>query len=191
MTDGDVMRRGDFSNGWKKSFQSLEKRAWCTAVDAAVLLALAAALAAGVNAWKLRGGGSGGLPWVGDWDSYVESKALAAGIGIVTMRELVDRVPSAVLDARPRELYRAGHVPGAWPCPAGDVDASLAEHVADLDPAAPVAVYCDGAACADSLEVALELKARGFARVGLYPGGWSEWTANGGAVETEETEAAP
>ena len=34
------MRRGDFSNGWKKSFQSLEKRAWRTAVDAAVLLAL-------------------------------------------------------------------------------------------------------------------------------------------------------
>ena len=98
-------------------------------MDAAVLLALAAALAAGVNAWKLRGGGSDGLPWVGDWDSYVESKALAAGIGIVTMRELADRVPSAVLDARPRELYRAGHVPGAWPCPAGKEKLTVLFHV--------------------------------------------------------------
>lgn len=167
----------------------LLRRARRTAADAAALLVLAAALAAGINAIALRTGG--GLPWAGEWDTYVETRAHAAGIGIVTMRELEDRVPSAVLDARPRELYDAGHIPGAWPCPAGDVDAALAEHVADLDPAAPVAVYCDGAACADSLEVALELKARGFGRVGLYPGGWSEWTANGGAVETGPAEVAP
>ena len=171
----------------------LLRRARRTAADAAALLVLAAALAAGINALALRAGH--GLPWTGDWDSYVETKAHAAGIGIVLLRDLADPAapgaPAVLLDARPRPLYLAGHVPGARSCPAGEVDAALAEHVALLDPAAPVAVYCDGAACADSLEVALELKARGFARVGLYPGGWSEWTANGGAMETGMPEDAP
>lgn len=183
------MRRGKFSNGWKKIFRSLEKRAWRVGWRAAAVVALSAAVAAGVNGWRLAHHSRAGLPWVGDWDSYVETKALEAGVGIVLMAELLPGAadkPAAVLDARPKELYLAGHIPGARSCPAGEVDEALAGLAAVLDPAERVAVYCDGAACEDSLELAKELQARGFARVELYPGGWSEWTAAGGAVEEGE-----
>ena len=180
------MRRGKFSNDWKKIFQSLEKRAWRVGWRAAAVLALSAAVAAGVNGWRLAHGSPAGLPWVGDWDSYIETKALEAGVGIVLMADLLpgaSGAPSAVLDARPGEMYVAGHIPGARSCPVGEVDEALAGLASVLDPAERVAVYCDGAACADSLDLAKELQARGFARVELYPGGWSEWTAAGGAVE--------
>ena len=183
------MRRGIFSNGWKIFFQSLEKLAWRVGWRAAVLVGVSAAVAAGVNGWRLARHSPSGLEWVGDWDSYVETKALEAGVGIVLMPDLLPGAagaPSAVLDARPKELYLAGHIPGARSCPAGEVDGALAGLAAVLDPAEAVAVYCDGAACSDSLELAKELQARGFARVGLYPGGWSEWTAAGGAVEVGE-----
>ena len=186
MTDGGVMRRGKFSNDWKKIFQSLEKRAWRVGLRAAVLVGLSAAVAAGVNGWRLARHSPTGLSWVGDWDSYVETKAMEAEVGIVLMADLlpgaVDR-PAAVLDARPGEMYAAGHIPGARSCPVGEVDEALARLASVLDPAERVAVYCDGAACADSLDLAQELQARGFARVELYPGGWGEWTAAGGAVE--------
>jgi rhodanese-related sulfurtransferase len=167
----------------------LEKRAWRVGWRAAALVALSAAVAAGVNGWRLARHSPSGLEWVGDWDSYVETKALEAGVGIVLMAELLPGAadgPAAVLDARPGEMYAAGHIPGAWSCPAGEVDAALAGLAAVLDPAERVAVYCDGAACSDSLELAKELMARGFAKVELYPGGWSEWTAAGGAVEVGE-----
>ena len=163
--------------------------AWHTALRAAALLALSAAFAAGVDGWRLARHSPTGLPWVGNWDSYVETKALEAGVGIVLMADLLPGAagaPAAVLDARPREMYLAGHIPGARSCPAGDVDEALAGLAAVLDPAEAVAVYCDGAGCSDSLELAKDLQARGFARVGLYPGGWSEWTGAGGKVEVGE-----
>ena len=188
MTDGGVMRRGKFSNDWKKIFQSLEKRAWRVGGRAAAVLALSVAVAAGVNGWRLAHHSQAALPWVGDWDSYVETKALDAGVGIVLMADLLPGAvdgPAAVLDARPGEMYAAGHIPGALSCPVGEVDEALAGLASVLDPAKRVAVYCDGAACEDSLDLAKELQARGFERVELYPGGWSEWTAAGGAVEVD------
>lgn len=168
------------------------RTAWRTAVRAAVLLALSAAVAAGVNGWRQARHSPEALPWVGDWDAYVETKALEAGIGIVLTGDLLPDAPAprpTLLDARPRGLYDAGHIPGARSCPVGEVDEALAELASVLDPSERVAVYCDGAACEDSLDLAKELKSRGFERVELYPGGWSEWTAAGGTVEAGETGA--
>ena len=125
------------------------------------------------------------LPWVGDWEHHIETKAFRAGIPVTFLpgaRTRVDDPATVIFDARNRELYEAGHLPRALSLPVEETDQRLGSYAAQLTLQTDVLVYCGGADCSDALELAEKLRDLSFSRVTLYPGGYAEWTEYGGAV---------
>lgn len=150
----------------------------------ALLLAVSAML--GLTANVLRPAATR-LPWAGDWAHHVENLAFRAGVPVAFLESARARVGAAdtvVFDARIPAQYAAGHLPGAFSLPLEDVERQLGAHAARLRPDTPILVYCGGADCTDALELALKLRELGFADLTLYPGGYAEWAAYGGAVRT-------
>jgi thiosulfate/3-mercaptopyruvate sulfurtransferase len=112
-----------------------------------------------------------------------------------------------LLDARAGERYegrtepvdaRAGHIPGAVNAPfAGHTrpdgrwrtPAELADRFAGLGaaPGVPVAAYCGSGVTACSVVLALEVAGRDGAAA-LYPGSWSQWSAQHGRPVATGTE---
>ena len=127
------------------------------------------------------------LPWKGDWDHHIETRAFRAGIPVVFLAGARARVedPAVVtFDARSRLEYEAGHLPRAHSLPVGETDARLGAFARLLTLQTPILVYCGGAQCADALELALKLREYGFENLTLYPGGFAEWTEYGGKIRT-------
>lgn len=148
------------------------------------LLALSAALGTGTNLLRPK---ATRLPWVGDWDHHVENQAFRAGIPVALLagaRERVEDPAVAILDARIPAQYAAGHLPRALNLPVAEAELRIGSYVHLLTPQTPLLVYCGEAGCTDGLELALKLRAFGFSDVTLYPGGFAEWTAYGGATRT-------
>jgi rhodanese-related sulfurtransferase len=90
------------------------------------------------------------------------------------------------IDARDEELYRAGHIPGAWEFdPYRPEKYFPAVHPLCLA-AEQVVVYCNGGDCDDSEFAALTLRDVGIAtnKLFIYEGGLAEWATNGLPVET-------
>ncbi len=169
MTDGAAVRRGD---------------ALRLAGAGACLLVVAALLGSAVNLLRPE---STRLPWVGDWDHHIETKAFQAGIPVVFLAGTQERVAEAhavLFDARIPEEYEAGHLPGARNLPVGEMDQRLGALASLLTMETPILVYCGGADCSDSLELAMKLRGVGFQDLTLYPGGYAEWIEYGGAIHT-------
>ena len=97
--------------------------------------------------------------------------------------ELVRRVRRGevtVLDVRPPEEYRAGHIPGAVSVPVGELKARLAELRRDRD----VVAYCRGPYCVMAVEAVAVLRAHGFTAHRLEDG-VPDWRARGWRVAAE------
>ncbi len=76
--------------------------------------------------------------------------------------ELLRRVRNGevtVLDVRPPEEYRAGHIPGALSIPLGELKARLKELPKDRE----VVAYCRGPYCVMAVEAVELLRKKGFA----------------------------
>jgi rhodanese-related sulfurtransferase len=150
----------------------------------AALLAAAALLGAAANVLRPA---PTRLPWIGDWDRHIETQAFRAGIPVVFLMGARERLADArtvVFDARGRDLYEAGHLPGALLLPVEEAESRIGAYVHRVLPETPILVYCGGLDCDDALELAVKLRGFGFADVTLYPGGFAEWQEYGGAVRT-------
>ncbi|MCP9956459.1 ArsR/SmtB family transcription factor [Streptomyces sudanensis] len=91
----------------------------------------------------------------------------------VTRDELLGRLGSGgvvVLDVRPVEEYRAGHIPGAVSIPVGE----LAERIGELPEDAEVVVYCRGEYCGLAHDAVRLLTDRGRRAIRLRDG-MLEW----------------
>jgi hypothetical protein len=122
------------------------------------LLALAAALGIGVNGMRPE---SSRLPWVGDWNRHIETKAFRAGIPVVFLGGARERAADPawiVFDARIPAQYEAGHLPGAFNLPLHEVDARIVALADRLSLDSSILTYCGGADCADALELAVRLR---------------------------------
>lgn len=86
-----------------------------------------------------------------------------------------------VLDVRPPEEYRAGHVPGAINVPLDQLESQLAK----LDPKREVVAYCRGAHCILAFEAVARLRSHGFTASRLEDG-FPEWGLAGLPVETTD-----
>lgn len=84
------------------------------------------------------------------------------------------------VDARKPELYEEGHIPGAVRCDPYEPDDALNGIVARASGVERVIVYCGGGDCEDSIFMCRELldAAVPYDSIFLYPGGWTEWSAN-------------
>jgi len=91
-----------------------------------------------------------------------------------------------VLDVRPVEEYRAGHIPDAVSIPIADLKRRLAE----LPKRREIVAYCRGPYCVYAAEAVKLLRTRGFKAVRMAAG-IPEWRARGLPVEASPTEGAP
>ncbi|MBI2392357.1 MAG: metalloregulator ArsR/SmtB family transcription factor [Deltaproteobacteria bacterium] len=97
--------------------------------------------------------------------------------------ELLRRVRAGevtVLDVRPAEEYRAGHIPGALSVPVGELEARLEELRKDRE----VVAYCRGPYCVMAVEAVDLLRKKGF-RAHRMKQGVVEWRARGWRVQRE------
>lgn len=96
----------------------------------------------------------------------------------VTRQELARRLRHAedivVLDVRPVEEYRAGHVPGAVSIPVKELQRRLREIPKDRE----IVAYCRGPFCAFAHEAVFELRRKGY-RARRLEDGLPEWRAAG------------
>src|SRR5258708_5061384 len=95
----------------------------------------------------------------------------------VSRSELVDRLragTATVLDVRPEDEFRQGHLPGALSIPLAQLERRLAE----LSPDREIVAYCRGAWCVLSFEAVAALRQRGF-RARRLEDGFPEWKVAG------------
>ncbi|URM88969.1 metalloregulator ArsR/SmtB family transcription factor [Streptomyces sp. MRC013] len=95
------------------------------------------------------------------------------GAAEVTRDELLDRIGAGdvvVLDVRPVEEYRAGHIPGAVSIPVGE----LADRIDELPGGTEIVVYCRGEYCGLAHDAVRLLADRGRRAIRLSDG-MLEW----------------
>jgi rhodanese-related sulfurtransferase len=103
-------------------------------------------------------------------------------------RELLQRAEEGtaiVLDVRPPEEFRAGHIPGAISVPLEQLEARLS----DLPRSKEIVAYCRGPYCVMSFEAVKLLRAHGRKARRLEEG-FPEWRADGFPVAAEPEVAA-
>jgi rhodanese-related sulfurtransferase len=99
------------------------------------------------------------------------------GLQPVDREQLLAKVRTGVvtvLDVRPAEEFRAGHLPGALSIPLKELERRLA----DLPPGREIVAYCRGPYCVLAVEAVEILRARGFAAFRLEDG-VPDWEAKG------------
>jgi rhodanese-related sulfurtransferase len=100
----------------------------------------------------------------------------------VQSTELLRRVRDGqvtVLDVRPREEYRAGHIPGALSVPLPELKKRLIE----LPKKREVVAYCRGPYCIMAIEAVELLRKKGFTAHRMKEG-IADWRARGWRIET-------
>ena len=103
----------------------------------------------------------------------------------VTVAQVEQRWHGEVLwiDARIREQYEKGHIPGALLLNEQELDALLTQHIEVLqDNKKPVVIYCDGKACHASRKMREYLvEHMALPDVWVLTGGWPAWQAAHGS----------
>lgn len=110
-------------------------------------------------------------------DAYLGAP-VGAGIGRDELRSRIADDPHlVVLDVRPEEEFRAGHIPGAVSIPV----AELAERITELPEDADIVVYCRGEYCVYAHDAVRLLTTRGRRAIRLDDG-MVEWRLAGEPV---------
>lgn len=102
----------------------------------------------------------------------------------VSSDELTRRIKdgsATLLDVRPADEYRNGHLPGALSIPLGALESRIAEISRDRE----VIAYCRGPYCVLSFEAVHLLREKGF-KVRRMQDGYPEWQAEGREVASSE-----
>jgi rhodanese-related sulfurtransferase len=106
----------------------------------------------------------------------------------VDREQLVRRVRDGevtVLDVRPAEEYRAGHIPGAVSVPLGELKKRLAE----LPKGREIVAYCRGPYCVMAVDAVELLRKKGF-RASRMEDGVVDWRARGWRIESGAADEA-
>jgi rhodanese-related sulfurtransferase len=107
---------------------------------------------------------------------------------IVSLQEVksaFDAHTATFIDARHEFEYTEGHIRGAINIPLNHLD----QHTSLIDRLKKEnqwIVYCDGAACNSSIELATKLLEHGFSHVEVFYGGWQDWTEAGFPIEQSD-----
>jgi rhodanese-related sulfurtransferase/DNA-binding HxlR family transcriptional regulator len=113
-------------------------------------------------------------------EAYLGSRE---GLEAISSDELLARLkagePLVIVDVRPIEEYRSGHLPGAVSIPLDELQQRLRE----LPQERQIVAYCRGPYCAFAPEAVRTLRAHGYAARHLGDG-LPEWAAAGNDVES-------
>ncbi len=113
--------------------------------------------------------------------AYFESRGAMEPVGGSDLLRRVREGEVTVLDVRPVEEYRAGHIPGALSIPV----AELARRVGELPKGREVVAYCRGPYCVMAVEAVEVLRKKGL-RARRMELGVVDWRARGWRVEAGE-----
>ena len=107
------------------------------------------------------------------------------GICFVSLKEFQEIVDFGypVIDARTRDEYESGNVPGAILLDYFEMGRYFDSVLPRLSPEDRIGVYCTGPLCDDSEMLARELYSLGYTKLCVFRGGMEEWIEAG--LETE------
>ena len=117
---------------------------------------------------------------------FLDSRGQLEGVNQEVLLARVARGEVRVIDVRPAEEYRAGHIPGALSFPLAELERRLAE----LPRRKEIVAYCRGPYCVLAIEAVARLRAKGYRAVRLESG-IPDWRARGLAVVTGDAVLAP
>lgn len=147
----------------------------------------------------------GGIAWVGDWAAQDSLAAAVAAdpaakppsaqegdppfLSYTEARAKYDDPNVIFVDAREPEEYEAGHIAGAVLLPFDWLDDYWEAAVQNLPQDKEIVTYCSGAECELSLFLARYMRDRGYDKISIFFGGWTQWQEHGGPVSagTDET----
>jgi len=114
-----------------------------------------------------------------------DSAAADGGMRFITVEEARAVVESGVpvIDARRKEDYDEGHIPGAILFDYYDMASYRDQVLPLLSPDQMIMVYCSEPTCEDSELLAKELYLLGYKKLLVFKGGYEEWNAAGFPVE--------
>ena len=116
-------------------------------------------------------------------ETYLKDRDALEAVSATALMERLGDGSVVVLDVRPEEEYRAGHIPGALSVPVEYLEAALQALPKDKE----VVAYCRGPYCVFSDEAVRLLHRHGF-RARRLSEGFPEWRAAGYPVEAEQME---
>lgn len=146
----------------------------------AMILAVALAAAVLFNVCSPKG-----IPWVKDWDRHIGQQAHAHGINPLDAGGVPALIETGVivLDARNREEYAKGRLPGALSLPYTQRDTAFGDFSDWLTPDLPLLIYCAGGTCDEALRLAIFFRNLGYEKVHILSEGFSGWRRQGLPVE--------
>jgi rhodanese-related sulfurtransferase/DNA-binding transcriptional ArsR family regulator len=109
---------------------------------------------------------------------YVKTREPLEALDRKALLERVARGEVAVLDVRPAEEYRAGHIPGALSVPLSELESRLARFPRQQE----IVAYCRGPYCLLAMEAVERLREHGF-RATLLEDSIFDWRARGLEIE--------
>jgi rhodanese-related sulfurtransferase len=112
-------------------------------------------------------------------ETFLEDRDVLEAVGAAALMERLSDGNVVVLDVRPEEEYRAGHIPGALSVPVDTLEAALQALPIDKE----IVAYCRGPYCVFSDEAVTLLRSRGYQARRLAEG-LPDWRAKGLPVET-------
>ena len=116
--------------------------------------------------------------------AYLTERGAMAAVQSNALLRRVRAGEVTVLDVRPSEEYRAGHIPGALSVPLSELKKRLAE----LPKNREVVAYCRGPYCVMAID-AVELLRKKGVKAHRMEQGVADWRARGWRVETSTEEA--
>jgi rhodanese-related sulfurtransferase len=145
------------------------------------IIIISGALGIAVNAFRAEG-----IPLVERWQEKVLNEQLTGGLPAVSLKEVKEAYKSGdalFVDARDREFFEQGHIPGAVSLPVRDFDSVFPRREEQLRAAPRVITYCDGASCEMSVELTEKLLFAGLEYIEIFTGGIQQWQGAGQPIE--------
>lgn len=99
------------------------------------------------------------------------------------LKTLVAKGGAVLVDGRAVKDFEAGHLPGAYSLPALEMETFFPQFAAQVKQDQLFVVYCGGHDCSLAQILAGSLAKKGFKRLKIYYGGYSEWFLSGNSVE--------
>jgi rhodanese-related sulfurtransferase len=116
-------------------------------------------------------------------DTYLKARGALERVSGEELMQRVRKGEVTVLDVRPAQEYRAGHIPGARSVPVSE----LKRHLAKLPKNREIVAYCRGPQCVMAIEAVELLRKRGFRAVRMEQG-VMDWHARGWRIEKSTPE---
>src|SRR5215204_4556233 len=113
-------------------------------------------------------------------EAYLVDRDALEAVDATELMERLSNGKVTVLDVRPEEEYRAGHMPGARSVPVDTLEAALQTLPRDRE----IVAYCRGPYCVFSDEAVAVLRSHGY-RARRLRQGLPDWRAAGYPIESE------